>query len=115
MARDGDEKGDEGLYVAVGARIRELREAAGMTQESFATATGMNPDYVWRIEAGRQNLSLKTLGRAALALDRPLTALFEGIVPDASVMEPRKGTAAEAKPEQSAATAPRAPRRAKRP
>lgn len=90
MAKADDTVADLGFYKAVGARVRELRAAAGMTQDALAAATGMNPDFVWRVEAGRQNLSLKTIGRLALALDVPLTAFFEGISPDAAVMEPRR-------------------------
>lgn len=94
MAKADDTATDQGFYKAVGARVRELRAAAGMTQDALAAATSMNPDFVWRVEAGRQNLSLKTIGRLALALNVPLTALFDGISPDAAVMEPRGGAVA---------------------
>lgn len=98
MAKADDTAADLGFYKAVGARVRELRAAAGMTQDALAAATGMNPDFVWRVEAGRQNLSLKTIGRLALALDVPLTAFFEGISPDAAVMEPRRAASARSAP-----------------
>jgi len=75
------------FYAAVGSRIRALRERSGMSQGAFAAAAGMNERYAWRVEHGRQNLSLLTLGRAALALGVSPAAFFEGVEVDAAILE----------------------------
>lgn len=66
----------------MGRRIADLRRQAGMTSVAFAEAAGMSPAYAWRVEAGRQNLNLVSLSRIAIALDVPLTAIFDGIEAD---------------------------------
>ena len=39
----------------------------------------MDANYLWRIEAGRQNLSLRNVARLAKALELTLSELLEGI------------------------------------
>lgn len=73
---------------SVGERIRTLRQEKGLTQAEFAEAAGMNRRYVSTMEAGDKALSLKTLGRAALVLGTTPSALLEGLMPDASTLEP---------------------------
>lgn len=80
------------MSAALGGRVRALRERAGMTQEAFARAAGMNKGYAWRVEAGRQNLSLRSLGRVALVLGVSMSELFDGIEPDKSVLARRAWT-----------------------
>lgn len=80
------------FYVAVGARVRAIREKAGMSQQDFAAAAGMNPKYAWRVEQGLQNLSLLSIGRAALALGVPPTAFFEGVEVEAALLDPAPRT-----------------------
>lgn len=49
----------------VGARVRELRMARALTQESFAEQVGMlAPNYA-RLEQGRSNPTVSTLLRIA--------------------------------------------------
>lgn len=57
-----------------------------MTQDKFASDAGFSPAYASRVELGLQNLSLRSIGRIALALKVPITALFEGIEPDPSTL-----------------------------
>lgn len=75
------------LYGGVAERIRTLRKAAGLSQEELAARASLNPFYIVRAEAGRQNLSLQTIGRLALALGMPPAALFEGVVAEPSLLE----------------------------
>lgn len=63
MAEDPDK-----VVRAVGRRIAELRVERGLTQEQFAERFGSSLKYVQRMEAGRQNLSVKSLVRIANAL-----------------------------------------------
>ena len=88
---------------AVGARIRSLREATGMSQRDFAAAARFNATFAGRVERGLQNLTLVAIARVALALDVPVEALFSGIAPGPEVLEVkprrklrRKAAAAEA-------------------
>lgn len=52
----------------VGATIRKLREAKGITQEQVASAVGMMRNNISRIEAAKHRPSLETLERIAKAL-----------------------------------------------
>ena len=67
------------LLVAVGARIKGLREADRVTPADFARAAGVSLQYLWRVETGQQNLNLTSVSRFALALGRPMAALLDGI------------------------------------
>ncbi len=52
----------------LGARLRELRLAAGLTQAELARRTGIHRPNIARVEAGRQTPSLETLARIANAI-----------------------------------------------
>lgn len=54
--------------VALGQRVRELRQAAGMTQESLADAAGLHWTYVGQIERGERNPTYKNVLRLARGL-----------------------------------------------
>jgi transcriptional regulator with XRE-family HTH domain len=62
----------------VGARVRLLRVAMGMTQEALAEAAGLDRPVMVQIESGRNQATSYAI-RAALALgaDVPLEALAE--------------------------------------
>ncbi len=53
---------------AVGARLRELRLGAGLTQAGLAARLGTTQSAVARLEAGGQKLSLAALKRVAAEL-----------------------------------------------
>ncbi len=50
-------------------RIKELREARGMTLEALAERVGLSASYVQRLENGERNLSLKHIQSFADALE----------------------------------------------
>jgi transcriptional regulator with XRE-family HTH domain len=54
--------------VAVGARLRAVRQQAGLTQETLARRLGTTQSAIARLEAGRLRLSLEALSRTAEAL-----------------------------------------------
>lgn len=63
----------------LGARLRELRLAAGLTQAELARRTGIHRPNIARVEAGRHTPSLETLARLAAAIGVPTThVLHEG-------------------------------------
>lgn len=63
---------------AVGARLRTLRQAAGLTQAGVGARIGTTQFAVARMEAGNQRLSLATLSRAAMALGCAVELSFVG-------------------------------------
>ena len=54
---------------AVAARLRAVREGAGITQAELAHRLGTTQSAVARLEAGQQRLNLATIRRVAEALD----------------------------------------------
>lgn len=58
-----------------GARLRELRQKRGMTQEQLAAAADTAGPYVSDMERGIKVPSLTTIIRLALALDCKVTDL----------------------------------------
>lgn len=61
----------------LGARVKELRKARGLSQEQLAEVIGIVPAHVSRIEVGRSYTTLDRLERIANALDVPIKELFE--------------------------------------
>lgn len=62
----------------LGARLRELRLAAGLTQAELARRTGIHRPNIARVEAGRHTPSLETLARLASAIGVPTTRVLSG-------------------------------------
>jgi DNA-binding XRE family transcriptional regulator len=60
----------------LGARLRELRLAAGLTQAELARRTGIHRPNIARVEAGRHTPSLETLSRLAVAIGVPTTRVL---------------------------------------
>ena len=59
----------ESLLVAVGIRIREARKRTKLSQADLAKLIGSGQSYIFQIEAGETNITLKTLARIAAAID----------------------------------------------
>ena len=55
--------------VKLGARVRELREAQGLSQKKFALMIGTGQSYLSDIEAGRINVGYDLLCRITEGLD----------------------------------------------
>jgi UDP-N-acetylglucosamine 1-carboxyvinyltransferase len=64
----------------IGEFIARVRQERGMTQAEFADRLGTSQSAVNRIEKGKQNLSLETLGRLSEALNKQIIALGSGSV-----------------------------------
>jgi transcriptional regulator with XRE-family HTH domain len=67
------------LLVRFGERVRELRQATGLSQEAFADRCGLDRTYISGIERGKRNVSLENLKVLAEALDVTLSGLLEGL------------------------------------
>ena len=63
---------------AIGTRIRQLRESAGLTQEALAQVAGIGRVTLVRIEKGEQSPRYDTLVSLAQALRRPMQELVAG-------------------------------------
>lgn len=68
---------DEVLLERLGARLRELREKAKLTQEAVADKAGFGAKYLGEVEKGIRDVPLSTL-RAIVedGLGYPLDAVF---------------------------------------
>ena len=64
----------------IGDFIARVRQERGMTQAEFAERLGTSQSAVNRIEKGKQNLSLETLGRLSEALNKQIIELGSGSV-----------------------------------
>jgi transcriptional regulator with XRE-family HTH domain len=64
-------------HAALGLAIRQLRRAAGISQEAFAASCGLHRTYIGGIERGERNVSFANLLRIADALDVRPSQLLE--------------------------------------
>src|SRR5438309_5905881 len=64
----------------IGNLIYQIRQERGLTQAEFARKLGTSQSAVNRMEHGRQNLSLETLGRISDVLKQPLISLNAGAI-----------------------------------
>ena len=56
------------INVEIGQNVKQIRESAGLTQESFAELIGLGEKHVSVIERGAAGLSLPTLRRICTLL-----------------------------------------------
>ena len=77
-------KGEKVLYLAVGDRVRQAREATKITQSELGDRIGLTRASVTNIEKARQNVQLHTLYAIARVLQVPVFALLpESEAPEA--------------------------------
>lgn len=69
----------EDLRRPFGARVRQLREKRGLSQEALAERAGLHWTYVSGVERGLRNPSLSTIGRLAAALENTPSQLLAGL------------------------------------
>ena len=65
------------LPQLVGKRIRDLRQAAGISQEELAARATLHRNYVGSIERGERDVGLGALQRLASALKVSLADFFK--------------------------------------
>lgn len=54
------------VLFRIGRKVAELRKREGLTQEQLAEKLGLSLKYTQRLEAGRENLTIRSLCRIAL-------------------------------------------------
>ena len=59
-----------------GTRLRQIRQARGLTQEKFAELIGISVDFLSLIERGINAPSFETLDQIGERLKLPLASLF---------------------------------------
>ncbi|HSX17799.1 MAG TPA: UDP-N-acetylglucosamine 1-carboxyvinyltransferase [Candidatus Saccharimonadales bacterium] len=64
----------------IGRLIYQIRQERGLTQSAFAKKLGTSQSAVNRIEHGKQNLTLETLGHISDVLDKQIISLTGGAV-----------------------------------
>lgn len=62
--------------TSLGARIRKLRQAAGLTLEGLAERATVDLKHLQKVEAGTLNVTLATLVRIASGLGVEVRTLF---------------------------------------
>jgi transcriptional regulator with XRE-family HTH domain len=59
----------QGIEAKVGKKVRELRRQKGFTQDEFAAVAGLNKTHFFRLETGKQSMTLRTMKIIADALE----------------------------------------------
>jgi ribosome-binding protein aMBF1 (putative translation factor) len=67
----------DAVAKALGRRIRQLRNVKGWSQEYLADEAGMHRTYLWGIEQGVRNPSIRHLSQIADALGVSVASLFD--------------------------------------
>lgn len=62
-----------------GKRIKELRNAAGLSQEKFALSIDMDRTYYASVESGKRNISINNIDKIAHGFGISLEELFKGL------------------------------------
>ena len=69
---------EQNFLRQLGSKIRELRDAGGMTQAQLAEACGLHRTFIGSVERGERNVAILNLRRIAKSLRVPLAELFAG-------------------------------------
>ncbi len=64
------------IQEKVGLRIKELRNAMGISQEELAARAELDRTYITSVEKGRRNISVKTLEKIVLQLGCTMHEFF---------------------------------------
>lgn len=67
------------LQAIFGESLRAQRIKAGLTQADLAARSGINQETISRIENGRYNLTLRTMGRLAALLDGDVSEMLKKV------------------------------------
>lgn len=71
----------------IGQRMRQLREAAGLSQSEVGACLDVSYQQVQKYERGSNRISIEKLQRLAAALRVPMSAFFEDTPPAAFLQE----------------------------
>jgi DNA-binding XRE family transcriptional regulator len=74
------EKIREELQVVFGQHLKAARLKAGLKQSDVAARTGLTQQYLSLIEAGQQNITLKTMILLAEVVDRDIRDMLRTVL-----------------------------------
>ena len=78
-AQGGPQRQEAGqMLEELGAQVRTVRKAAGLTRADLAAASGVSLRYLAQLEAGAGNISVALLSRVAAALGQHPAGLLAG-------------------------------------
>lgn len=64
------------IQVQLGLRIKELRQAKGLSQEALAFKAGIDRTYMTGVENGKRNIAVKNIERIIKALETSVPEFF---------------------------------------
>ena len=64
------------ILINFGNKLRTLRQEKGLSQEALALEIEVDRTYIGKIERAERNISLKTVGKIAKALNVDIRAFF---------------------------------------
>ena len=64
------------LQLLFGKRVRELRQAKGLSQEALAFKAGIDRTYMTSIENGKRNVSIQNIEKVINALEVSVQEFF---------------------------------------
>ena len=67
------------INIEIGERVKQVREAAGLTQEAFSEMIGLGDKHISAIECGAVGVSLSVLKRICETLSVPADFLLFGV------------------------------------
>lgn len=67
------------VKVKIGQRIKELREAHGMSQKDLSFAADLDRSYIASVENGQRNISIVNIEKIAIALGVNLKEFFNNV------------------------------------
>ena len=70
---------DQDTISVFGQRMRILRNARELSQETFADLAGLHRSYMGGVERGERNVSLVNIKKIADALEISVEKLFQGL------------------------------------
>ena len=70
---------DQDIIAVFGQRVRMLRKARELSQETFADLAGLHRSYMGGVERGERNVSLVNIKKLADALEISVDQLFQGL------------------------------------
>lgn len=65
------------IKVAVGKRVKELRNKIGISQEELADIAHLDRTYITSVEGGKRNISIVNIEKISKALNIPLKEFFD--------------------------------------
>lgn len=65
------------IRARIGIRVKELRDARKLSQDSLAYSINMSRSYLAEVETGKRNVSIQNIVRIAEGLDTTVKEFFD--------------------------------------